>query len=240
MHKLPWLAVLVAALALAGCSGAEPNPTPTSPCDDTSFTDVSFRNAAGELLHGYVAGAGPVAVVLGNQTGKQKCSWKPFVHMLTDQGYRVLAFDYAEDSGGKGALDGDTKAAVEYVRKSGSQRAVLIGASRGATAALATASSINPPVTAVISLSASPVYRDVDALSGVATIAVPVLFIAAVGDTQYKEFTMALYQAATRAEKEFYIVGSSSAHGEDLPLGGDATSTVNVTIFNFLSKYTKA
>jgi hypothetical protein len=130
MRKVLSLVVAVVAVVLAGCSRPPAGPPTPTPCAEDAFHAVTFTNPDGETLDGYVAGAGSTGVVLANRLAMKHCSWAPYVHDLTHHGYRVLAFDFAEDSAGKGPVSANVKAAA-YLRSAGVTRVVLIGASRG-------------------------------------------------------------------------------------------------------------
>ncbi|HEY7223575.1 MAG TPA: hypothetical protein VH561_08210 [Micromonosporaceae bacterium] len=237
MRKLWLLAALV--ISLAGC-GRAPAPAPAAgaPCDDRSLQPIAFTNPSGDTLTGYLAGTGSTGVLLAN--GVDACSWRAYVHQLTDRGYRVLAFDYAEQTGGRGLVGEDVQAAAAYFRTVGAQGLVLIGASRGGAAVLAVASSIVPPVTAVVSLSGPAVYPGADAIAGVSTLSVPVLFVVGSQDTEFTGSAQMLYDATPGTQKKLVVIEGSAAHGQDLPLGGNSNSEANTAIFTFLDTYAKA
>jgi pimeloyl-ACP methyl ester carboxylesterase len=232
-----FLLLAVIAVALTGCSSSEPAASVPPPCDEPAFEAVTFTNQANESLDGYVAGTGATGVVLASQLGMDGCSWKPYALDLIDRGYRVIAFDYAEDAAGKGFVSGDVIGAATYLRSIGVANLVLIGGSRGGSAVVVAGSTIDPPVAAVVSLSGPGVYRGAGALDAAPNLTVPVLYVAGQYDGAFAADAQALYDATPGDSKQL-LLADSGGHGEDFALGNaNGSGEVNKAIFAFLAKY---
>jgi dienelactone hydrolase len=242
VRRLAAIAMVMAALvATTACTGpAEPGTVPTTapttaattegpPCADPALagTGVSFTNNVGATLRGYLVGDGEAGIVLANQFEMKACSWSPYAKSLAERGYRVLAFDFSSDalSGPvPGATnDGDVVAAAEFLRRQGTERVVLLGASRGGTAVLVAATQIEPAVAGVISLSGPSSFRGMDALTAVASLTVPVLYIVSDRDTPCNTDAQALFDATPPALGKLVVL-EGVGHGVQYPLNVATTS----------------
>jgi len=83
-------------------------------------------------LLGVVLGSGPRGIVLAHGSNGDFCEWLPYARELAAGGYRVLA--YTSRSGLR--VDLDMAAAIEALRRTGSEHVVAMGSSAGAIAAL--------------------------------------------------------------------------------------------------------
>lgn len=180
---------------------------------------ANFPGTGGQPLLGYTIGTGSVGVVLANQAANDACSWLLYASDLAKRGYRVLAFDF-NGEGDSAASDGsggdDVAAAAKYLRsQKGVSGIVLIGASRGGTAVLVAATTLQPPPKAVISLSAPAAFNRDDAGSVVAMLAVPTLFVAAEDDTNFAVDARSMYERTPPTLAALKIVPGSS-HGQSL------------------------
>ena len=103
-----------------------------------------------------LAGTGNRGVALLPQAGGDVCQLADFGHHLADNGYRVATFGPWSSPNERPAT-----AAYDALIAAGAERAVVLGASQGATVALANAAALSPAPAGVITLSA-----DGDALVG--------------------------------------------------------------------------
>jgi dienelactone hydrolase len=254
---------IAGSMALAGCgSAARPpgNPggsstgvssgaaTPTAepsrpPCADPTLAGraVTYPNAAGATLTGYVLGTGRTGLVLAAQVGGTACSWLPYARTLAGRGYRVLAGNFSGEAGSTvkagSRPSGDVAAGATYLRERGVTAVVLVGASRGGTAALVAAATLTPPVAGVLSLSGPAAYARESALTAVPTLTVPVLYVVAEGDSAFAGDARDLY-AATPGTKRKLVVVPGSAHGYEFVLvEGAGSAEANAAIDGFLSTY---
>lgn len=227
-------------LALAACSGkSEPGAQPTaqpgaattgpaqaapSPtdrrCSDPELNDkqVTFLSQ-GVYLTGYLLGTGPTALVLAPQAGADACSWLAWARQQAAAGYRVLAFDFNGEGRSRRSdtskNSGDVEAAARFARERGATGVVLIGASRGGTAVLVAASRLDPPATAVVSLSGVDEYAGESAIAAVPRLTAPVLYVAATGDGQFPAMAKAMCDA-TPGERRRLVTVPGQLHGTAL------------------------
>lgn len=232
-------ATLLAVLVLAGCGGDPATPqaagssaatgppaAPVAPsptdrrCADPELNDkqVAFPGTGG-FLTGLLLGTGRTVLVLAPQASADACSWLSWARQEAAAGYRVLALDFAGEGrsqrGQGGPPSGDVLSAVAYARTLGVERVVLIGASRGGTAVLIAAAAATPPVTAVISLSAPDTYAGENAAAAAPRLAVPVLYVAATGETSFAAAAQAMYDATTDQRRRIALV-PGRLHGTSL------------------------
>jgi hypothetical protein len=137
----------------------------------------------------------------------------------------VLAFD-ARRPGVR--VDLDLAAAVEALRRTGSEDVVTVGSSLGATGVLVGSASLAEQPAAVVSLSAPASFGPLRALPAVARLHAPVLFAAAADDQPFADDARALYGASGSAERTLEIQ-PGVAHGEELL--EDAAFRARVTAF---------
>src|SRR5512133_23081 len=147
-----WL-LLVAVLAV-GCGGGskqnvpkQPPPAVATRCGDDAegveAKQVWFRASDNALLDGAAVGDGDVGVVLAHESPSDLCPWLPFAKTLAEHGYRAFAFDF-RGSGSSPArfaaqatrYDRDVAAAAAEVRRLGSKKVFVVGASLGGAAVL--------------------------------------------------------------------------------------------------------
>jgi len=214
---------------------------------------VQFPAGDGAPLVGAVAGQGKIGVVLANTSDGEMCDWvaneNKLINSFVDQGYRVLLFDYrgtgrSPKAAGKrsGAWGEDAIGAAAELRKLGSSRIVLVGASTGGIVVLAVAHTVKP--VAIVGLSASgdpgPTSTSadkggLDGKAAVRTLRVPLLFIAAKQDTFGFAPTEQLYRAAQTADKQLLIVpGHTHAFFDFDPSG----AKVDARILDFIHAHT--
>lgn len=193
---------------------------------------VTFVNAVGGPLDGYLLGTGGTGIVLANEIQKDACSWQPYAKQLAGRGYRVLAFDFNSDRRSgyvQGSTDNDdVAAAVGLLRQRGAQKVVLLGASRGGTAVLVAATKIQPPVAGVISLSGPASISGMDASLAVPRLTVPVLYIVSDLDRSFAADAHTLYDATPPGSARLVVL-DGVGHGVQFPLGEAASSVHAMT-----------
>jgi pimeloyl-ACP methyl ester carboxylesterase len=200
-------------------------PGPPSPthglCGDPTLDDrqVTFPGGDGAFLAGYLLGVGDTTLVLSPQASATGCSWLAWAKDKAAAGYRVLALDFNGEGRSRRAATGhgsdDVTAAVAFARTAAGGRVVVVGASRGATASLIAAARVDPPVTAVISLSGPSEYAGESALETVPRLRVPVLYLAAADDSTFAAAAKAMYDA-TPGESRKLVVVPGQLHGTSL------------------------
>ena len=217
------------ALFLSGCSSSI---GPGGGADK-----VSFSTEDGIQLSGHLFGSGGVGVVLSHMFPADQESWWPFARVLKDKGYQALAYDFRgyRDSEGDvdiANIDMDVQAALDFMNSEGVSKVFLIGASMGGTASLKVASGME--VAGVITLSAPPAIKGLDASEDVMTISAPKLFIAARDDLFHARSVDFFDQTAPDPKERQILDGS--AHGTDL-LSRDTGPRVQGLIVDFLRRY---
>lgn len=261
------VALLVLLLGVAGCAdrstpSARPTagggPTATAPavppsspasgvrCADASLSDktVSFRNAAGASIAGYVLGAGTTGIVLAPQRGMDSCGFIEYARVLASRGYRVLAFDFTGEGGSSTAtaaapLSGDVVAAATYLRSQGVTKVVLLGTSRGGTAVVVAAAA-TPPIAGVVSVSGAALFSGEDARAAAARMPAPALYIAAEQDRGFNDDARTMYDATPGGQRKLLLVAGSH-HGISLLGSTDpAFASVDAAIKAFLAMYAPA
>jgi pimeloyl-ACP methyl ester carboxylesterase len=246
-------------LLAAACGGgnrdqgaASQAPTPTTgpavvkPClrDVSSAEVVRFGNSAGATLVGVVLGSGRTGLVLGHQLGSDLCEWLPQAQAFADQGYQVLAFDFAgfgdsqPGSGTDAEVDTDVVAAAEQLHRRGATRIVLIGSSMGGTAVLSAATRIRPPVAGVVSLSGPASFQGVDAGAASSRLRVPALFVVGADDQPFVDDARTMYRAAPVSAKRLLVV-PGGGHGTSMLEFGDDAPKVLAAVQGFIAEHTR-
>jgi pimeloyl-ACP methyl ester carboxylesterase len=181
--------------------------------------------------------------VLGHQLGSDLCEWLPQARQFAKRGYRVLVFDFAGfgDSvpGPDSRVDNDVIAATAELRRRGADQVVLIGSSMGATAVLAAATRIKPPVAGVVSLSGASSFGGVDAEAAMARLRVPVLFVVGADDQHFTEQARMMYRAARVADKRLLVV-PGGGHGTSLVEFGSDAPRVLAAVRRFIADHTSS
>jgi dienelactone hydrolase len=175
-------------------------------------------------LVGVVVGGGPRGVVLSHSSDGDLCSWLPYARQLAASGHRVLAYD--SRSGMR--VDLDMAAAIEAMRRTGSEHVIAGGSSLGAAGALIGSSALALPPAAVVSLSAPASYGPLRALPAVRRLHAPVFFAASAEDEPFASDARAMYAASSSAERRLEIL-PGAAHGDRML--EDAAFRARVTAF---------
>jgi dienelactone hydrolase len=221
--------VLVAAIAVAGATAAQPRPPKL---DDWCLTKaerraaVALRASDGARVFGVVLGPARArrGVVFAHENGGGLCNWLPYGRRLAREGYRVLALNLRGFSSSPrprrnlARFDLDIAAAVRELRRRGVQRVGLIGGSMGATAVLVAGARVTPTVDAVIAASGPTSFRGLDAEAAVGAMRVPVLFVAASDDAGFADAARTLHARSLSPTKRLEIVAGAD-HGFQLVTG---------------------
>ncbi|HSC48650.1 MAG TPA: hypothetical protein VLD16_00185 [Gaiellaceae bacterium] len=173
---------------------------------------LRFFAADDTPLAGIVLGNGPRAVVLAHAVDGNLCDWVPYARRLAAGGLRVLAYNSRRPGI---RVDLDLAAAVEAVRRTGSEHVVVAGASLGATGVVIGSASLAHQPAAVVSLSAPASFGPLRALPAAARLQAPVLFAASTDDQPFADDARALYAAAGSVERQVEIL-PGARHGQDL------------------------
>jgi pimeloyl-ACP methyl ester carboxylesterase len=215
--------------------------------DQEQHAEIWFDAPDGAHLAGVVLGQGRTGVVLAHQRWFSLCSWMPFARILAQQGFKVLAFDFRgfgispPMSGRAGrSLDLDVAGGVDYLRRQGVDRVVLVGTSMGATSALMVASQDQPagqaPVAGVISISGPSRFYEMDAAKAVAHLRVPLLLIASAEDGSYARAARLLYADARSHSKRMVIV-PGKVHGIGLLSSSANVAQIRQLITTFIQEH---
>lgn len=198
-----------------------------------------FRTADGIRLAGVMLGRGTAGVTLAHQSRGDLCDWLPFARTLAASGYRVLAFDfrgYGESQTARNVdFPLDVAAAARALRAAGAKAVVPIGASMGGTATLVASASMRPAPAGAVSLSGPAEFGSMDAKAAVARSTVPLLLVAAKGDTDFAPDQPLLARVARTSDKQVAIVAGYD-HGIDL-LSGSARKRVTSLVLSFLRRH---
>ncbi|MFG2821309.1 hypothetical protein ACGFX4_18015 [Kitasatospora sp. NPDC048365] len=209
-------ALAAAAILLAGCGstgdGTGKVAAAPSPSADTHGCLSQAQAAAGSFdlttpggpLGAYYrdsdAGHAKVGIVFAPQAGGSLCDWQPHYSAFTAAGYAVLGYLV----GGNGP--DDLRAAITRLKAEGVTEVALVGASKGASAAIEVAAdpaSSPLPVRAVVSLS-TPLSHpgESNAEKAVLVSRVPTFFAVEDRDGRFAEFAQQLHAAAVTPVKE--------------------------------------
>jgi pimeloyl-ACP methyl ester carboxylesterase len=182
----------------------------------TKGRTLRLVNGAGHNVAAVELGRGSSAVVLAHQSDGSLCEWLPYAEQLAGQGFRVLAFDFV--GSGSSSMPKqktyveDVRTAVDYLRKQGALKVVIMGASMGATMSTVAGAAIAPPVDGVIALSPPTTFDGVNAEKAAPSLRSPVLYIAGDTDGDFATYAKAIYNA-TPADLRGLLVVTASQHG---------------------------
>jgi dienelactone hydrolase len=186
---------------------------------------LRFFAADDTPLAGVVLGSGSRAVVLVHEIDGSLCDWVPYARALVARGLRVLAYNSRRPGV---RVDLDVAAAVEAMRRTGSEHVVVTGASLGAAGVLIGAASLADQPAAVVSLSAPASFGPLRAVPAVGRLQSPVFFAASADDEPFTSDARSLYAASASVDRQLEIL-PGSAHG--IQLLGDAALRARVTAF---------
>jgi pimeloyl-ACP methyl ester carboxylesterase len=186
------------------------------------------------MLAGRLFGSGRVGVVLAHMLPSDATSWYPAARKMAAAGYLALAFNFRGYDGSQGSKNTagapkDLKAARDMIIQQGAQSIVLVGASTGATAAIAAAPALDP--LAIVAISPPLRFAGLDAVVAAGHVQRPVLLMASRDDQPAMSSLETLSRALPNADTKVFDGG---AHGTNLLQG--RPEAVGVLIA-FLQRY---
>ena len=228
MRLLP---VLVAALLLTGCTSAPPEPpadqvrTPADVCHTPELGDTGlWIEADGNKFEAGVVGQESTTAVLVHQSGANYCGWARFVHLLRENGIRVVLLnlcgsgqtecaseEHLVETGANAVL-----ATAEWADSNAAGRVVVVGASLGGIVAFAAAGSdTDGLIDAVVDLSGPIAFEGAFSSDFAPGVSVPVYFAVSPTDTvvTVEEFESLSSQTASTQVK---IYPDGVGHGWDM------------------------
>jgi alpha-beta hydrolase superfamily lysophospholipase len=250
------------AVAVSGCGGkAAPlsAPGPALPtlharCGADVHAKVGWLHASdGVLLDGAELGAGKTGVVLAHESPADLCGWVPFARVLSRAGFRVLLFDHRHfgrsqsptDPAQAGRFTPDLEGAVEELKRAGSRRVFLMGASFGGVTSMVAGSRLGSKIAGVVSASGETELgnrfggpgSELDALSAVPRLRVPFLVVGSREDdflppTDARE----LVQRAGSTHKRL-VLFPGYYHGWDLFSQAPYHARASRVVIDFLHRY---
>lgn len=246
MKDRPSRALLVVALLLFACRGANPDGPVTPAATDSDV--VPFQTSDGVQLSGRLFGPrdSKAGIVLAHGSTVNQGSWVAFAEELGNRGYLVLTFDFrgycpGGDAGcSHGTKDADARptdlhAAIEEIRSRGIERLGVMGSSMGGATALAVAADEGDVLDLVIALSAPPgigsVVIDGDLLE---RISAPKLFVAGTQDDGSAQFAQEFFDAS--AQPKQVVLLDTNDHGAEM-LRGSQREKARDAVFAFLDEH---
>lgn len=217
--KLRTIAAAAVLVILASCSG-RPTDEAAKELAERCGTEVPgvpvealpYDAGTGEGVDGFVLGGGHKGVVFSNQIDTDLCDWLPFARQMVGKDRRGLIYDYSY----KPDATKEVEAAADELARLGAEEAVLVGASKGAVASLAAASSIREPaVSGVASLSAVGEFEGIDSREAAEKVRAPLLVLAARGDPDAGGVAPELAKISSSKHKRVVVFGGYD-HGIDL------------------------
>jgi dienelactone hydrolase len=204
---------------------------------------LRLPNSAGLVVDAVDLGSGPNGVVLAHQSDANMCQWLPYATLLDQLGYRVVVFDFvgfgtSTQPATRTYLD-DIRTVVDYLRKQGTERVVVVGASMGATMSVVAAAAITPPVAGVVAVSPPKLFDGVNAERAASQLQTPALYIAADSDGDYEVYAEELSEATPEALRNLLIVPAPE-HGVELvgaqtPQGAQVRSAIEAFLAEHLN-----
>jgi dienelactone hydrolase len=278
-RQVRWVAasLIVVALLVAACSGtsgsgsngdpsaqvttttavALEQPSVRCGAPQTKATLIQFQAADGTSLDGVMVGRGTAGVVLAHQSPNDLCGAWPFADYLAKRGLGAFAIDLrcfgrsaCPEGDARGRVVDDLDAAVAELRRRGVTRAGLVGASMGGAAVLIAGTRVQPPATAVVSLSGE---TDPTSLVGgiplhagaaIEQLRVPTMLVVATNDRYVSvEETPTMYQAVRNRDKRLEVLSGpfDGQHGWQLlndPATGEFSSAA-AKVAAFLTAHTR-
>jgi predicted alpha/beta-hydrolase family hydrolase len=257
-----WIALAASLMLTTACgsgreapsNGTRPSPT-TTPASTSRFPDivesealamsepVRFPAADGVPLEGRIFGSGEVGVVLSHMRPGDQSQWLPFAALLATEGYRVLTYNRRGNcpggelgcSGGTETGDDwkDLKPAVDLVRRAGSRRVVVGGASLGAMESLF-ALSRGLEADGLIWVSGYDFYGLVPVQRQVRGVRVPKLFVAGESDRGAATL-LSVFDRVAPSPKEIVVLPTGE-HGTEILAYADPSvaDELRQTVLDFL------
>lgn len=228
------LIVCLLSLLLHGCRDDGKSPRASTPAGASGGVARDVRiDAGGIALAGRVYGrASTNGVVLAPESGRGVDAWDEVARDLSDSGLLVLAYDFP-GHGGSPPVSGSfrpealVRSAMTYLRGQGAEKLALVGEGSGGAAALVAASIESVSAVAAVSLDGSTGSPgEAEALAALGKLDVPVLIMAALGDSRQAAAARRLYDAAHDPRTQALVPGN--ARGADMLRGPDSTSAREV------------
>jgi len=170
--------------------------------------------------------------VLAHQYPSDLCGFWPFADYLAKRGLRAFAIDLrcfgrsaCPQGDARNRVVDDLASAVAELRRRGVSRVALVGASMGGAAVLIAATKVQPPVTAVVSLSGETDPTSLvggiplNAGAAVKQLTVPTMFVVATHDTYVSvQETRTMYRAVKSTGKRLELLSGpfDGQHGWQL------------------------
>jgi Alpha/beta hydrolase family len=228
-----FLGVAIAvALVAAGCGGtkdAGPPPQAVSAvcgsfADALKSTPVWLHTSDNVRLYAAEVDAGETTVVLAHESPGDVCGWVPTMLWLKAHGIGSLAFDFrtfGDSESPPVAISThvlpDLQAAIDEARTRGAKRVVVMGASFGGAAMLASGPGLKD-LDGMVNLSGElrlPAWR-LDGIDAVPHLRTPILIVASAEDGLFNATdARLLYRRTGSADKEL-VVFPGVLHGWDL------------------------
>lgn len=182
------------------------------PCPGSLDHPFSVR-LHGERVTGLRRGSGQRVAILTHQSRGTPCDLAALGARLADDGYQVVAWTSERSSSTR-----SLRLLVEHERRGGATYIALVGASLGAATSITAASSVRPPVDAVVALSPSS-QSDLagDVARAAARFHGPLMVVAAEHDPSFADLPPELARLHEGTE-EVEVVAGSSDHGKEFVL----------------------
>jgi len=228
--------LLLAAASVGQLASAERSRATLDGCIHAGPGVAVFKHLKVDRRHtiqAAVLGKSRAGVVLSNQSLQSLCSWLPFAHRLTQAGFTALLYDY-----GSGTYRAEIRAAITKLRRRGTKRIVLLGASQGAKVAiLAAGRRRHTRAAGVVSLSAERDLNGIDIKKYAARVVRPIIFFSSENDPFGAAQASRLFYRVCPSSSKKLVMLSGDLHGIDLLSGPDGAS-VTQQILDFLSAAT--
>lgn len=248
----PWLiAGALVSFLLAGCGGAGATEPPSAEeiaaatseasaktaVASARSTAASFATDDGVTLAGTLYGSGKTVALLAHMRPADQTSWQPFAQKVAAAGYAALTLDFRGYGSSEGErqynlIDHDVRAAIAYLRNSGFQSIVLIGASMGGTACAKNSRESN--VTGLAMLSSPHAFEGITVgQTDLAGPAYPKLFIVAQDDEPVATDIRTLHSFASSPKNIKLFTGNE--HGTNL-FNGEHGPELEQLLLDFIKK----
>jgi dienelactone hydrolase len=188
-------------------------------CDGPGVTKNVVTTLDGVSIATYSQGQGTTAIVLVHQVNQDHCGWSSQAGALAKK-YRVMSIDlrgYGTSQRAKGttafAYRNDIAAATAELRAKGAKKVVLVGASMGGSAVVVAGAFINPPVDAIVAVSAPTNYKGQNAKTAAPKLTIPARFLAANDDGAAVSSAKSLDRSATSSPNHQVVVFAEGGHG---------------------------
>jgi dienelactone hydrolase len=215
-HVRRTLSIVTLVALVAGLLGAGRAPPDAGAHYCAKAGEIRFRAADRVRLAGHRFGRGRTAVIFAHERIGGACDWIAYARRLARLGYLTITFDFrgygASQRSTKSRFPADVIAAAKLSRSLGAKKVVLVGASMGGTSVLVAAANARPAVDGVVAVSAPSFYGDMNGVTAVRKLAMPVLYLAGDQDNGFADESRALYDATGSNAKTLEIL-SSSSHG---------------------------